>query len=112
MRTELQKSIEEGAAKIKELQDQFIPLYREYERNIASIKLRDNKILNQIRDIVNTKNDKEHTGRGYPRYYDDAWFTNTGITLRQDADHPHDIRDKDLSWEDIDKLLNENSDEN
>ena len=39
------------------------------------------------------------------RFYDDAWFTADGISMRIDADHPNDIVDSDWAWDEVEKIL-------
>lgn len=37
-------------------------------------------------------------------YFDDIWLSDTGIILRWDADHPNDIRDVELTFEELGDL--------
>lgn len=86
--------------------EDYIKALRKYENIKYPIKGKQKTILDKFRSAVN-KNIK--TAHNYeccsPKYYNDAWFTDEGITMRINADHPNDRHYSDWSWEEIDEIL-------
>jgi hypothetical protein len=70
------------------------------------IEKKQSDILFNFRKLKNNEIEENHSCNCCnPQYYDDAWFRPFGITMRKDADHPNDIRDRDFTWEEIEQTL-------
>jgi len=86
--------------------DDYIKALREYEGTKHPIKGKQKKLLDKFQSTINNEIKTSHDcDCCSPKYYDDAWFTDDGITMRIDADHPNDIIDSDWTWEEVEKIL-------
>ncbi len=79
---------------------------RKLNSSIGDILRRHREILDTFKSIKNLEIEKEHDCNCCsPRLFDDSWFTDDGITLRMDADHPYDIIINEYSWGEVEKVL-------
>ena len=84
----------------------YIKAQRTYELIINPINAEHHKILNNIVDKQNAKIEAEQTcDCCSSRLYDSANFTKTGVRIRKDANHPNDIIDTELTWDQIEEAL-------
>jgi hypothetical protein len=103
----LKEQIALGKAKISLAHDNFIQASRTFETIKNPIEREHREILNKFRHIINVKIEAEHhcTKGCSPDLYDSALFTETGISMRIDANHPNDIVDTDWTWEEVETIL-------
>ena len=101
----LKAQIESGNKKIEEAKEIYLQHLSTYEAIKYPIKHEQDEILEKFRQAVNALSENKGTCRCDRSYYDDAWFTADGISMRIDADHPNDIIDADWTWEEIEQVL-------
>jgi len=101
----LRKQIESDNAKLEEARLIYSQYLRDYEDVKFPIENAQKETLDRFRAAINDYSESKATCRCGRAYYDDAWFTADGITMRIDADHPNDIRDRDWTWEEVEQVL-------
>lgn len=86
--------------------EDYIKALRVYEGIKHPIKGKQKKLLDNFKSTINNDIKTYHKcDCCSPKYYDDAWFTDDGITMRIDADHPNDIVDSDWAWDEVEEIL-------
>lgn len=87
-------------AKSKEEYDKHLQEYRFVQLEINKLF---SVILHKFKDFKNNEIRVEHNKNCNcrPRYYNFACFTDNGITLTKDANHPNDIVDDEFSWDEV-----------
>ena len=91
---------------LKSAHEEYLIALHKYERIKFPIKKQHQKILDKFQTTINKSIADDHYCSCFsPKYYDDAWFTDDGIGMRIDADHPNDIRDSDWTWDEVEEIL-------
>lgn len=84
---------------MKDAKGTYLFALKSYNSIIAPIVVSQEKILNTLLKAVNC----ERHSWDCPKYTD-AHFTNEGVTMCIDADHPNDRIISKLSWGDVDAV--------
>jgi len=101
----LKEQIESGNKKVEEAKEIYLQHLRAYEAIKFPVKHEQDEILEKFRQAINALPENKGTCRCDRSYYDDAWFTADGISMRIDADHPNDIIDMDWTWGEVEQVL-------
>jgi hypothetical protein len=92
----LKEQIEADKLIIKNAKENLYKAQREFNSIERPLLEKYKQILDKFKLIINLKMKAEHLaenpcGCGSPNYYREAYFTEKGICLWIDADHPNDI---------------------
>ena len=105
----IKDDVEEWNQKIQSAIEEYKPYREKYERIINTYNYKKNELVVKVIRYLNSEIEESHScSCCRPRFYDEGWITEKGITLRKDADHPHDIVDKKFTWEQIEHILGGN----
>lgn len=99
---EVEKSI------IKTAKEKYFIALAEYDSVKNPITREHNNLLDKFRKIINNQIQADHDcDHCSPIYFDSAWITDDGISIRSGAKHPNDIIDRDYTWEEVEEILRE-----
>jgi hypothetical protein len=105
---DLKEKIKKDREKIKAANEEYLIALRLFNSIKGPIEKSHRDILRNFREIINKKVESEHTCTCCsPRCYDDVFFTDNGILMRKDANHPNDIEDETWTWEEVTEILQE-----
>lgn len=106
----LSEEILDGMNKIKDAKDIYInkkqvledalnkvtkPIYKKQELLLKKFKTYIHSIIEQEHKCCHCS----------PRYYNEFWFTEDGITAYIDADHPNDMIYTNWTWDEIEEIF-------